>query len=77
MTAPTAFEDRFAIRELIDQWSDAVNEHDWAALDGCFTEDGVWDVGAPYGFRLEGRQMITESPSSNTSSRRPTLSSSS
>jgi uncharacterized protein (TIGR02246 family) len=60
MTAPTAFEDRFAIRELIDQWSDAVNEHDWAALDGCFTEDGVWDVGAPYGFRLEGRQMITE-----------------
>jgi ketosteroid isomerase-like protein len=51
---PTEFEDRFAIRELIDRWSNAVNERDWALLGTCFTEDGVWDVGAPYNATILG-----------------------
>ena len=64
MSTPTAFEDRFAIRELIDQWSDGVNERDWDAMAGVFTEDGVWDVGPPFNIRLEGRQAIRDTVSS-------------
>jgi uncharacterized protein (TIGR02246 family) len=56
----TAFEDRFAIRELVDRYSDAVNERDWPAFESCFTEDGVWDVGAPFSFVLEGRALIVQ-----------------
>lgn len=52
------FEDRFAIRELIDRYSDAVNHRDWAALETCFTEDGVWDVGAPFSFKIESAKAI-------------------
>lgn len=54
------FADRFAIRELIDRYSYAVNERDWAVLESCYTEDAVWDVGAPLNFRLEGRKAIVE-----------------
>ena len=56
----SAFEDRFEIRELIDRWSDAVNEHDWEALGSCFVEDGIWDVGQPLAFKLEGRDLIKQ-----------------
>ncbi len=63
MSTPTAFEDRFAIHELINQWSAAVNEHDWDEMASVYTEDGVWDVGPPYGFHLEGRQTIRETVS--------------
>jgi ketosteroid isomerase-like protein len=52
------FEDRFAIGELIDRWSDGTNERDWPALEEVFTEDGVWDVGAPFAFRIEGNKKI-------------------
>lgn len=61
MSTSNAFEDRFAIRELIDRWSDAVNEHDWEQLAACLTEDSVWDVGAPYNFRMEGLKTIMDS----------------
>jgi uncharacterized protein (TIGR02246 family) len=67
MSHPSAFEDRFAIRELIDQYSDAVNERDWAAFASCFTEDAVWDVGAPFSFKLETRDLITQIASSKIS----------
>ncbi len=60
MSIPTAFEDRFAIHELIMQWSAAVNERDWDEMASVYTEDGVWDVGPPFAFRLEGRQAIKE-----------------
>jgi len=53
-------EDRLAIRDLIDRWSDAVNEHDWEQFASCFTEDGVWDVGAPFHLRFEGNKSIVE-----------------
>lgn len=51
-------EDRLAIRELVERWSDGTNNHDWAALEDLFTEDAVWDVGAPLNFRIEGSKQI-------------------
>lgn len=53
-------EDRFEIRELIERYSYSVNERDWVALESCYTEDAVWDVGPPFDFRLEGRAQIVE-----------------
>lgn len=50
--------DRFAIRELIDRYCYSVNERDWKVLESCYTEDAVWDVGAPLNFKLEGRAAI-------------------
>jgi ketosteroid isomerase-like protein len=58
------FAERFAIRELIERYSYAVNERDWPALESCYTENAVWDVGEPLAFRLEGRKSIVEVASS-------------
>jgi hypothetical protein len=63
----SALADRFAIRELIDRYSYSVNERDWPALESCYTEDAVWDVGKPLSFRLEGRKSIVEIASSKIS----------
>jgi ketosteroid isomerase-like protein len=57
-----AFEDRFEIRELIDRWSDAVNEQNWDHLASCFIEDGVWDVGAPFNFVFKGKEIVEKVP---------------
>jgi len=65
--ASSAMADRFAIRELIDRYCYAVNERDWAALESCYTEDAVWDVGKPLSFRLEGRKAIVEVASTKIS----------
>ena len=51
-------EDRLAIRELVERWSDGTNNHDWKALEVLFTEDAVWDVGAPLSFTVHGGQQI-------------------
>ena len=51
-------EDRLAIRELVERWSDGTNNHDWQALEALFTEDVVWDVGAPLSFTVQGGQQI-------------------
>lgn len=59
MESPS-FKDRFAIRELIDRYSYAVNERDWAAFESCFAEDAVWDVGKPFNFRMQGRSSILD-----------------
>jgi ketosteroid isomerase-like protein len=59
--------ERFAIRELIDRYCYAVNERDWAALASCWAGDGVWDVGKPLDFKLEGRQAIVQIASSKIS----------
>ena len=60
MSKPSEFEDRFAIRELIDRFCDAINERDWEAFAACFVEDGIWDVGPPISFRQEGKSQIFE-----------------
>ena len=54
------FQDRFAIRELIERYSYAVNERDWAVFERCFTENAIWDVGAPFNLRPEGRKAIVD-----------------
>ncbi len=51
-------EDRLAIRELVERWSDGTNNHDWTALEELFTEDAVWDVGAPLDFTAQGGRQI-------------------
>lgn len=63
MAQTNEFEDRVAIRELIDRWSDAVNERDWKALATCFTDDGEWNVGQPFSFDLKGNDAIVQSVS--------------
>ena len=54
----TDLEDRLAIRELVERWSDGTNNHDWAALEELFTEDAVWEVGEPLSFKVQGRRQI-------------------
>ena len=54
-------EDRLAIRELVERWSDGTNNHDWTALEALFTDDAVWDVGAPLNFTVQGgRRIVAE-----------------
>lgn len=48
-------EDRLAIRELIDAYSDAVFRRDAAAWGDTWAEDAVWEVA---GERREGRAAI-------------------
>jgi ketosteroid isomerase-like protein len=67
MSTTSGFEDRLAIRELIDRWSDSVNEQDWAQLATCFIEDGVWGVGPPFNFTFRGNKTIVEHVSSKVS----------
>src|ERR1700737_2026092 len=62
-----ALADRFAIRKLIDRYCYSVNERDWKALESCYTEDAVWDVGKPLSFRMEGRKAIVEIASTKIS----------
>jgi ketosteroid isomerase-like protein len=59
-TENSSLADRFAIRELIDRYSYAVNERDWKAFESCFAEDAVWDVGKPFSFRVQGRSSVVD-----------------
>lgn len=52
------FEDRLAIRELVERWSDGTNNHDWTALEELFTDDAIWDVGEPLNFTVQGSRQI-------------------
>lgn len=64
MTSDPLALERWRIRELIERYSYAVNTRDWPVLADCFTENGVWDVGAPFNFKTQGRaatsQLISE-----------------
>lgn len=52
-------EDRVAIRELIDSYSDAVNRVDAAACGDCWAEDSMWEMpDYPEWGRSEGRRNI-------------------
>jgi uncharacterized protein (TIGR02246 family) len=54
-------EDRLDIRELVERWSDGTNNRDWPALEALFTDDAVWEVGAPLDFTVRGgRQIVAE-----------------
>jgi len=36
-----------AILDLLNRYTDAVNQRDWKTLQDVFTADGVWDMGGP------------------------------
>jgi hypothetical protein len=39
--------DHMAISDLLNRYTDAVNHRDWKALEACFSETGIWDMGGP------------------------------
>jgi uncharacterized protein (TIGR02246 family) len=52
------FEDRLAIRELIDSYGDAVARNDAEAWGANWAEDSVWILNLPDLPRVEGRSNI-------------------
>jgi SnoaL-like domain len=36
--------DHLAVRDLLDRYSDAINERDWVTLEQLFTAGGIWDL---------------------------------
>ena len=36
-----------AIQDLLNRYTNAVNQRDWPALQAVFADDGVWDCGGP------------------------------
>ena len=53
-----ALADELAIRALLDRYTDAVNRRDWDAYRACWTNDGIWELGAPINGRHEGIEAI-------------------
>ena len=50
-------EDRLAIRELIERYSDALNRRDFAVLAGLFTPDARWSADPPFDIAFEGEAI--------------------
>ena len=48
-------EDRIAIRELVDAYTDAIHQRDEQAWGSTWTDNGVWHVG---GAEIRGRDQI-------------------
>lgn len=57
MTLPSAVEVA-AISALANGYSDAVNARDWVRYRSCWTDDAVWDLGAPVNQRKVGIEAI-------------------
>lgn len=53
-------QDTLAIVGLANRYTDAVNHRDWAVVRDCWTEDGVWNLGAPVNVAKEGVEAIME-----------------
>ena len=51
-------DDEAAIVALANKYTDAVNGRDWDRLRACWTDDAVWDLGAPVNQRQEGVEAI-------------------
>ncbi len=51
-------DDRWAIFELVARFDDAVNRRDVAEFGALWTEDAIWEIGAPMDLRVEGRTAI-------------------
>lgn len=58
MSFSGSVEDRLAIRELIETYTDAVVRRDADAWSGTWTEDGHWQL--PGGFSVKGRATLRE-----------------
>jgi ketosteroid isomerase-like protein len=51
---------RYAIRCVGEAFADAANRHDFDRFAELWTDEGVWDIGAPINVRFEGRAAIRE-----------------
>ena len=53
-------EDKSAISDLVQRYSDAVTRNLWDVVEGTFAPDCVLDLVAPFPMRVEGGRMIRE-----------------
>ena len=51
-------DDEAAITALVNRYSDAVNQRDWETYRNCWTEDAVWELGAPVNQKQVGIDAI-------------------
>jgi hypothetical protein len=51
-------DDRLAIQDLINRYSDAVTRADWDQHVAVFVRDAVLEVGSPFDFKAEGAEDI-------------------
>jgi ketosteroid isomerase-like protein len=61
MTTPgmSTWLDQFAIRCVIERYTDAINRQDWVALAPLFAQSAVWETsGGPVALRFEGRETV-------------------
>ena len=53
-----------AILDLLNRYTDAVNQRDWQQLQSVFAVDGIWDMGGPaagpMAMRLVGARQIAD-----------------
>ena len=56
--------EHLAIRDLLDRYTNALNQRDWKTFESLFTTDAVWDAGGPelgsMGFRFEGGENVAQ-----------------
>ena len=58
--------DHLAIQNLMNRYTDAINQRDWKALEDVFAGNGIWDVGGPdcelssMCFLFEGMRNVVE-----------------
>ena len=43
----THLSDHLAIHDLLNRYTNAINQRDWTAVEAAFALDGVWDAGGP------------------------------
>ena len=51
-------QDQASISALANTYTDAVNTRDWARYRSCWTEDAVWELGAPVNQKKVGIEAI-------------------
>lgn len=53
-----------AIVDLLNRYTDAINQRNWSEVENCFHRQGVWDVGGPeagpMAMRFEGASQVRE-----------------
>ena len=56
-------QDQLAVRDLLNCYSDAISRRNYKAWGDCWTEDAVWELGAPINGRHVGRHAIVQEAS--------------
>ena len=51
------YPDHVAIRELVDRYTDRLNQRNFAALADLFTADATWQVDAPFNLFFQGAEI--------------------